>query len=260
VGIVLIHWVFQNTVTLALGVESLRETYWVLCAYATFQPKYKYSHHPAATRGTHGEFVHTRHRCFDCWYTRQMEVRLVCDECDVQIVLYGQESLKTTWSRMWHLGHRKLPGIVVIHLVYILHHTERHVPVGTYAFQQIKPLSQHTSSFRHYLAQSDCLAADRLGQDTRLALTPSVTPNYEYVIMVCNRNCLKYCILRCFLYCNRQVHRLFDHSVQLNSPKVNENVQQLVPPFQWAFPSCISRFGAMYSHYGIEICCVAMNQ
>jgi hypothetical protein len=37
----------------------------------------------------------------------------------------------------------------------------------------------------HYLAQSDCLAADRQGQgDIRLALTPSVIPNSNYVIMV----------------------------------------------------------------------------
>jgi hypothetical protein len=36
-----------------------------------------------------------------------------------------------------------------------------------------------------YLAQSDCLAADRQGQeDTRLTLTPSVIPNSNYVIMV----------------------------------------------------------------------------
>jgi hypothetical protein len=37
----------------------------------------------------------------------------------------------------------------------------------------------------HYLAQSDCLAADRQGQgDARLTLTPSVIPNSYYVIMV----------------------------------------------------------------------------
>jgi len=36
----------------------------------------------------------------------------------------------------------------------------------------------------HYLAQSDCLAADRQGQgDTRLTLTPSVIPKSNYVIM-----------------------------------------------------------------------------
>jgi hypothetical protein len=37
----------------------------------------------------------------------------------------------------------------------------------------------------HYLAQSDCLAADSQGQgDTRLTQTPSVIPNSNYVIMV----------------------------------------------------------------------------
>jgi hypothetical protein len=43
---------------------------------------------------------------------------------------------------------------------------------------------QHTSFLPHYLAQSDCLAADREDQgDTRLTLTPSVIPNSNYVIM-----------------------------------------------------------------------------
>jgi hypothetical protein len=40
---------------------------------------------------------------------------------------------------------------------------------------------------RVYLAQSDCLAADHQRQrDTRLTLTPSVIPNYNYVVMVSN--------------------------------------------------------------------------
>jgi hypothetical protein len=59
-----------------------------------------------------------------------------------------------------------------------------------------------------YLAQSDCLAANRQGQgDTRLTLTPSVIPNSNYVIMVSDWNSLKYLCL--FLYCNHQVHRDF---------------------------------------------------
>jgi hypothetical protein len=51
----------------------------------------------------------------------------------------------------------------------------------------------------HYLAQSDCLAADRLGQrDTRLTLTPSVICNANYVNMVSDWNCLKYlCMFLC---------------------------------------------------------------
>jgi hypothetical protein len=50
---------------------------------------------------------------------------------------------------------------------------------------QITPLSQHTSFLPYYLAQSDCLAADRQGQgDTGLTLTPSVIPNSNYFIMV----------------------------------------------------------------------------
>jgi hypothetical protein len=44
-----------------------------------------------------------------------------------------------------------------------------------------------------YLAQSDCLAADRQGQgDTRLTLTPPVIPNYNYVIIVSDWNFYKY--------------------------------------------------------------------
>ena len=103
-----------------------------------------------------------------------------------------------------------VPGIVVEHLVYILHHTETRVPLGTYTLQQITPLSQQMSFLPHYLAQSDRLAADRQGQgDTRLTLMPSAIPNSNYVIMVGDWNCLKYCIFACFLYCNRQVHRDF---------------------------------------------------
>jgi hypothetical protein len=53
----------------------------------------------------------------------------------------------------------------------------------------------------HYLAQSDCLAADRQGQgDTGLTLTPSVIPNSNYVIMVSDRNYLKYFCLCFVLY------------------------------------------------------------
>jgi hypothetical protein len=65
----------------------------------------------------------------------------------------------------------------------------------------------------HYLAQSECLAADRQGHgDTRLTLTPSVIPNYNYVIMVSDWNCLKYfCVF--FVLQSSGEHRLFDHSV-----------------------------------------------
>ena len=41
------------------------------------------------------------------------------------------------------------------------------------------------------------------------SVQPSVIPNSNYVIMVGDRNCLKYCIFACFLYCKRQVHRDF---------------------------------------------------
>jgi hypothetical protein len=58
----------------------------------------------------------------------------------------------------------------------------------------------------HYLAASDCLAADRQGQeDTRLTLTPSFISNSNYVIMISNWNCVNYIFV--FLYCNHQAHR-----------------------------------------------------
>jgi hypothetical protein len=44
--------------------------------------------------------------------------------------------------------------------------------------------------------------------DTRLTLTPPVIPNYNYVIMVSDWNCLKhFCVF--FWYCNHQVYRDF---------------------------------------------------
>jgi hypothetical protein len=46
-----------------------------------------------------------------------------------------------------------------------------------------------------------------LEEDTTLTLTPSVIPNYNYVIIVSDWNCLKY--FCAFLYCNHQVHRDF---------------------------------------------------
>jgi hypothetical protein len=47
--------------------------------------------------------------------------------------------------------------------------------------------------------KSDCLAADRQGQeDTRLTLTPSGIPNSNYFVMVSDWNCLKY-FLRVFV-------------------------------------------------------------
>jgi hypothetical protein len=48
----------------------------------------------------------------------------------------------------------------------------------------------------YYLAQSDCLAADRQGQgDTRLTVTPSVITNSNYVIMVSDWKCLTLILL-----------------------------------------------------------------
>jgi len=57
----------------------------------------------------------------------------------------------------------------------------------------------------------------RQGQGvTRLVLTPSVISSSNYVITVGDWNCLKYCIVACFLYWNRQssgAQRLFDHPI-----------------------------------------------
>jgi hypothetical protein len=49
------------------------------------------------------------------------------------------------------------------------------------------PDDYNIESYKFFLAQSDCLEADRLGQgDIRLTLTPSVIHNSSYVIMVSN--------------------------------------------------------------------------
>jgi hypothetical protein len=74
-------------------------------------------------------------------------------------------------------------------------------------------ISQHTSFLSHYLAQSDCLAADRQGQrDTRRTVTPSVIPNCNCFIMVNYWNCLKYfCVF--FVLKSLGAQRLFDHPV-----------------------------------------------
>jgi hypothetical protein len=86
---------------------------------------------------------------------------------------------------------------------------------------------QHTSFLPHYVAQSECLPADCQSQgDTRLALTPSVLPNSNYVIMVRDWNCLKYfCV---FLYCN-QVHR--DFFIPLYLPTFRARVTSLLGLF-----------------------------
>jgi hypothetical protein len=100
---------------------------------------------------------------------------------------------------MWHLGFRNLCLESLLNIFYIFSTTSKHVPLETCALQQITSLSQHTSFLPHYLAQYDCLAADRQGQgDTRLTLSPSVISNSNYVIMVSDWNCLKYCIFACF--------------------------------------------------------------
>jgi hypothetical protein len=85
--------------------------------------------------------------------------------------------------------------------------------------------SQHTSFLPHYLAQSDCLAADRQSQgDTRLTLTPSVIPNYNYVIMVSDWNCLKYfCVF--FILQSSCIQRRFDRPVLLAVGK-QTNIQR----------------------------------
>jgi hypothetical protein len=69
------------------------------------------------------------------------------------------------------------------------------------------------SFLSHYLAQSECLAADCQGQeDTKLTLMPYVIPNSNYVIMVSDWNYLKYFCVFFVLY-SSGAQRLFDHPV-----------------------------------------------
>ena len=59
-----------------------------------------------------------------------------------------------------------------------------------------------THAFLTSLLGSIWLAADRQGQgDTRLTLMPSIIPTSNYVIMVSDWNCLKYCNFACFYFC-----------------------------------------------------------
>jgi hypothetical protein len=76
-------------------------------------------------------------------------------------------------------------------------------------------ISVHLMITTHYLAQSDCLAADRQGQGhTRLTLTPSFIPNSKYVIMVSDCNCLKYvCVF--FFTVIITCTETFDHTVYI---------------------------------------------
>jgi hypothetical protein len=73
----------------------------------------------------------------------------------------------------------------------------------------MKTIHKVTSNFKVSPASLqtfiDFLAADRQGRrDTRLTLTPSVIPNYKYVIMVSDLKYSKY--FSCFLYCYHQMH------------------------------------------------------
>jgi hypothetical protein len=58
----------HNIVTVPLGVESLRKTNGSDYAPTrhTYQLQHQSSHHAAATRGTHRDYVHTIHVSFDC--------------------------------------------------------------------------------------------------------------------------------------------------------------------------------------------------
>jgi hypothetical protein len=73
-----------------------------------------------------------------------------------------------------------------------LYHTCRNIQgdqkVSVHLMITIQNVTSNVQSVpRQYLAQSDCLAADRQDQgDTRLTLTPSVIPNSNYVSMVCD--------------------------------------------------------------------------
>jgi hypothetical protein len=79
----------------------------------------------------------------------------------------------------------------------------------------------HTSFLPHYLAQSDCLAADRQSQgDPRLTLTLSVIPNSNYVIVVSDWNRLKYFFM--FLYCNHQLYIDFLITLYIEVKKDNQ--------------------------------------
>lgn len=86
------------------------------------------------------------------------------------------------------LSLETVPGIIVKHLVCILHHTKIHIQLGMYVPQQITPLSQDTTKqhsffLPHYLIQIGYITADSQGV-LRVTLVPTFIPNFNYVIMV----------------------------------------------------------------------------
>jgi hypothetical protein len=99
------------------------------------------------------------------------------------------------------------------HNVEMITQDDKKVSVHLMITVQTTPLLKHTSFLPHYLAQSDCLAADRQGQrDTRLKLTPSVIPNSNYVVMVSDWNCLTYfCVF--FVLC----HHVTGHNTPIHN-------------------------------------------
>jgi hypothetical protein len=122
----------------------------------------------------------------------------------------------------------------------------RYVCVYVCIYRVIKSLcSPDDYSTESYLAQSDCLAADRLGQgDIRLTLTPSVIPNSNYVIMISDSNCLKYfCV---FLYCNHQVRRDVLITLYIYSrivPNFTRNCASVLPT------SHLRHIGVLFRHW-----------
>ena len=66
-----------------------------------------------------------------------------------------------------------VPGIVVEHLVYILHHTETRVPLGMYAIQQVTPFYHNTrlSCLTTWLNLTEWQPTARARGDTILTLT-----------------------------------------------------------------------------------------
>jgi hypothetical protein len=164
-------------------------------------PRPRGSHFTASTRGLYIRYGGTSIRDFR-FFTRQLNCILPLCCADDQTSVTGRPGrIFITWDFGIYCS-LSIVTAVTMSWIYSLHGIEKEkytefqsgMPVLESKVQgDKKSLCALWLQCRKYLAQSDCLAADRQGQgDTRLTLTPSVIPNSNYVIMVNDWKGLKY--------------------------------------------------------------------
>jgi hypothetical protein len=147
-----------------------------------------------------------------CIISRHLVLKLVRNDISQQPRLWTAGNTAESWNQRMRNDLFNCDGNSLLTFCHCLVQGDQKVSVHLMITIQITPSSQHTSFLPHYLAQSDCLAADRHGQGgTRLTLTPSVIPNSNYVIMVSDWKCVKY--FACFCTVIIRCTETFDHPV-----------------------------------------------